>query len=421
MNNRKLILLWVIALLISVSCSSCKDEVVDNLPDVTDYPVVGTNQSEAFDEMNVITKPVAGDPFFGQNANYSGKTPKYVKNDNGTVTDMVTGLMWQQTFDHNGDGSINVNDKAVYSDLASIAESCTTGGFTDWRLPTIKELYSLIMFSGKDVSNLMGSLSGGEIPFINTNYFDFAYGDVDAGERIIDVQCATKTISVGVTQETLVFGVNFADGRIKGYGVTMQGQPKKFNYLLVRGNQNYGVNHFVDNGDGTITDNATGLMWMKNDSQSGMIWKDALSYAENFTFAGHNDWRLPDAKELQSIVDYTRSPQTSSYAAINSLFNCTSITNEAGEIDYPFYWSSTTHASSNVGHLGGWAVYVCFGRGMGYTSMFGSTATWVDVHGAGAQRSDPKSGDPTDFNTGNGPQGDAVRINNYVRLVRKAQ
>ena len=43
---------------------------------------------------------------------------------------------------------------------------------------------------------------------------------------------------------------------------------------------------------------------------------------------------------------------------------------------------------------------------------------WVDVHGAGAQRSDPKSGDPSQFPTGQGPQGDAIRILNYVRLVR---
>ena len=43
---------------------------------------------------------------------------------------------------------------------------------------------------------------------------------------------------------------------------------------------------------------------------------------------------------------------------------------------------------------------------------------WQDVHGAGAQRSDPKTGDPADYPTGHGPQGDAIRIYNYVRLVR---
>ncbi len=43
---------------------------------------------------------------------------------------------------------------------------------------------------------------------------------------------------------------------------------------------------------------------------------------------------------------------------------------------------------------------------------------WIDVHGAGSQRSDPKSGDASVFADGNGPQGDAIRILNYVRLVR---
>lgn len=45
---------------------------------------------------------------------------------------------------------------------------------------------------------------------------------------------------------------------------------------------------------------------------------------------------------------------------------------------------------------------------------------WLDVHGAGAQRSDPKAGDPADYPQGRGPQGDAVRILNHVRCVRSA-
>ena len=61
---------------------------------------------------------------------------------------------------------------------------------------------------------------------------------------------------------------------------------------------------------------------------------------------------------------------------------------------------------------GGYAAYVSFGRAMGYMNR------WVDVHGAGAQRSDPKAGDPADYPTGHGPQGDAIRIYNHVRLVR---
>jgi hypothetical protein len=148
-----------------------------------------------------------------------------------------------------------------------------------------------------------------------------------------------------------------------------------------------------------------------------MNWKDAFSWvqAKNAAgYLGHNDWRLPNAKELQSIVDYTWSPDTTNSAAINPLFNCTWITNEAGQADYPFYWTGTTHASS--GGSGGAGVYVTFGRAMGYMN-----GQWQDVHGAGAQRSDPKSGDAASFPTGRGPQGDAIRINNFVRLVRDSR
>jgi hypothetical protein len=141
-----------------------------------------------------------------------------------------------------------------------------------------------------------------------------------------------------------------------------------------------------------------------------MDWQEALAFCQNLTTAGYDDWRLPNAKELQSIVDYTRSPDTTNSAAIDPLFNVTPITNEAGEGDYPAYWSSTTHANFRNGSN---AAYVNFGRSMG--NMNGN---WLDVHGAGAQRSDPKSGDPTNWLTGHGPQGDAIRIYNYVRCTR---
>ena len=86
-----------------------------------------------------------------------------------------------------------------------------------------------------------------------------------------------------------------------------------------------------------------------------------------------------------------------------------------GQTDYPCYWSSTTHANrSEVS--GGFGAYVAFGRAMGYMN-----GTWIDVHGAGAQRSDPKSGDPDVWPTGHGPQGDAIRIYNYARLVCDAR
>ena len=93
---------------------------------------------------------------------------------------------------------------------------------------------------------------------------------------------------------------------------------------------------FVDNGDGTITDKATGLMWAKDGNGAGcnngatIAWGAAITFANDLTFAGYSDWRLPNVKELQSIVDYsTYNP------AIDSSFTNT----QSG-----YYWSSTTYA-----------------------------------------------------------------------------
>ncbi|MCG8476402.1 MAG: DUF1566 domain-containing protein [Cytophagales bacterium] len=400
-------------------CSCQKDDGTPDLndgtvvlPDIDGYPIVGTGQITFYDNAAVIGQQAAGDDFYGQNANYPGNAPQYHDNSDGTVTDLVTGLMWAKTSDLNLDGEINVSDKKTYSEAVAGAQDFSVAGYSDWRLPTIKELYSLILFSGRDPM-VEGNSAEGLKPFIDTDYFDFGYGDLNAGERIIDAQFASTNIYV---DGEMMFGVNFADGRIKGYGLRRPNMPgeKTFYVLYVRGNSTYGLNNFADNGDGTVTDSSTGLMWMKEDSGEGVMWQEALRLAEGKEFAGYSDWRLPDVKELQSIVDYTRSPGTTQSAAIDPLFSCTPITNEAGERDYAFYWSSTTHVGDGEHRSGNSAAYVSFGRCMGNMNQ------WVDVHGAGAQRSDPKSGDPSLHEDGLGPQGDAIRIYNYVRLVRDA-
>lgn len=386
------------------------------------YKIVGSGQTNSYNNSGIISLPTIGQSFYGQNSNHPGNIPEYTDNGDGTITDKISGLIWEKTTDKTGDGVINYYDKKTYAEALAGASACRTGGYTDWRLPTIKEQYSLIMYYGAE-SNPNATTQGTSVPFINTNYFTFGYGDINSSshgatsdERLIDAQYATSSIYVSTTMngQSTMFGVNFADGRIKGYPSTNQ---KKYYVLYVRGNTAYGKNDFKDNGNGTITDNATGLMWMQNDNGSPVLWENSLSYAENFSYAGYSDWRLPDVKELQSLIDYTRSPATTSSAAINPLFSCTQITNEAGVADYPYYMSSTTF-SSQTPTDGKAACYVSFGRAMGYMSAFGG---WVDVHGAGAQRSDPKTGNPANYPTGFGPQGDAIRIYNYVRLVRNAE
>ena len=63
---------------------------------------------------------------------------------------------------------------------------------------------------------------------------------------------------------------------------------------------------FTDNGDGTVTDSDTELMWQQGDDGIKRNWLDALSHCEGLSLAGYSDWKLPDIKELESITDDTK-------------------------------------------------------------------------------------------------------------------
>ncbi len=410
------------ALVFAVLWISCSDDPSDIISMNTGndgtltltYPIVDTNQDSYFNNEQVIPEPGPGEKFYGQDSQYSGNQPSYTDNGDRTITDNVTGLMWEVGF-----------RRSDFDEASGYAMAATTGGYTDWRVPTNKELYSLIDFTGNQGSGNPEATTppGDAAPFIDTDYFEFEYPTVG---RYIDAQYLTSTEYVGTVMngEEAFFGVNLADGRIKGYpqdGGDFPTDEGRWYLRLVRGNTVYGQNDFLDNGDGTITDGATGLMWMQNDSGSdlfanslseysnddgSMNWEEALQFAENLEYAGYGDWRLPNAKELHSIVDYTRAPDVTGSPAINSVFNATEIVNEAGNNDYPFYWSSTTFEPGTD------AIIFQFGRSLGYFN-----GEFLDVHGAGGQRTDLKAGEPT---YGFGPQGDVRRVYNYVRLVRNA-
>jgi len=118
---------------------------------------------------------------------------------------------------------------------------------------------------------------------------------------------------------------------------------------------------YTDNGD-TVTDNITGLEWVKDATSTGcfsgskMPWEVALSSCANLVYAGHDDWRLPNVKELMSIVDYG-----SSSPAINEPpFANTKLDN--------YYWTSTTYVPG-----GSVAWLVSFDDGdVGYSGKVGS-------------------------------------------------
>ena len=88
---------------------------------------------------------------------------------------------------------------------------------------------------------------------------------------------------------------------------------------------------YTDNEDGTVTDNVTGLIWPQTNDDTTRNWEAALSYCEGLVFADVSDWRLPNIRELESIVDIALENP-----AIDSPFSGT---------DSSYYWSSTTYVS----------------------------------------------------------------------------
>ncbi len=382
-----------------------------------DYPIVDTGQQDCFDNSQGINPPELGAAFYGQDAQFNDNQlqPAYVAWRDGTVEDLNSGLTWVRAR----------GEKMTWADAVSGAEECNVGGHDDWRMPTIKELYSLIDFRG--YINPEGN-GDDTVPYIDTEFFMFEYGDVNNCERIIDCQdwSATEYVHFTMNNDSTVFGVNFADGRIKGYPKYRREMenifPNELYVRYVRGNPNYGINDFQDNGDNTVTDRATGLMWMKDDSEEGLNWEEALAAIQSLNEdedQDNHDWRMPNAKELQSIVDYTRAPAVTNSPAIDPIFECSVIQDEGGGEDYPFYWTNTTHFDGPQDRQYNNAIYVTFGRALGWMQP-PPRFEWElwDVHGAGAQRSDPKIGNPNDYPHGNGPQGDVIRVYNYVRPVR---
>jgi hypothetical protein len=363
------------------------------------YAIVDTAQDLCFDTAAQVDCPAAGQLFHGQDAQHEGHAPSYRDNADGTVTDLVTGLMWQQT---------PADDKATFADAVADADGYELAGHSDWRIPSLKELYSLTDFRGR-----VGRTEADSIPYLQTEYFDFQYGQDD--ERLIDAQFVSSTQYLGTTinSDATVFGVNFADGRIKGYPRDRGpgGSPFTFYVRHVRGNPDYGVNDLEALGDGTIRDNATDLLWAQADQGEALNWSDAMASCQELELAGREDWRLPNAKELHSIIDYTRAPDATDPSAqgpaIDPIFSLTD--------DDSYFWTSTTHLDGP----NAWGVYFAVGTGWGWFELppGSGDVQLINVHGAGCQRSDPKDGDPADWPQGNGPQGDVVRIFNHARCV----
>jgi hypothetical protein len=377
----------VLTSFISCNFSSVELKTDAPTPEVT-FSVTDSMQTKFYDgDGNEISSPSSTEDYFGQDALYSINEPSFTDNGDGTVTDNITGLMWQQT---------PPTDKMTFSEASEYVDSLITGGYTDWRLPTIQESFSLANLDGcldaEDTSNA--------IPYIDSDYFDFFYDSEKAYTGSYWTSTTTVYMSDLYDEDVELstisrqnYGFNWADGHLKSYadgyyldGSSSDNEGIPAGVRAVRGEVDvFGENDYETTDDGkTVTDYSTSLMWSQSDAPDPMDWNDALVYAETSELAGYSDWRLPTPKELQSLVEY----DSSTVAAIDT---------DYFSLHQPdcYIWSSTT-----CGDFPEMADYVAFGHGWGIDLTDGTvsstdtltTKNFSDVHGPGCIRADYKYG-----------------------------
>ena len=97
-----------------------------------------------------------------------------------------------------------------------------------------------------------------------------------------------------------------------------------------------------------VTDNLTGLMWVRSHGSNLATWANALASANNLTLCGYSDWRLPNVNEIESLVN-------SDAASPATFLNSQGFSN----VQAFYYWSSSSHAGSASY---AWVVYMFDGH-----------------------------------------------------------
>ena len=271
---------------------------------ITAYPMAASSIIKLPDTgqtLNATTTP-------GEDSDYTLNAPSFTDNGNSTITDNVTGLMWQKTD----------NGESTWENAVTNAATVTAGGYTDWRLPTPLEAMSILNHDNNPALNstyFLNNASGTPGYWWTSDLF---------GSSTINVWCTNSGGGLGPKPKSETISA---------------GGTLRYHARYVRAAKANNGHNYVNNSNGTITDTDTNLMWAQAPS-AAKSWNDALLYAEGLTLGGSSDWRLPNVKELQSLVDITRASATATTTlpCINrTLFPTATAT---------AYWSSTSVKAS---------------------------------------------------------------------------
>jgi hypothetical protein len=337
---------------------------------------------------SVIPNPPARLPKTGQTISYATgddgdlqrgvawPSPRFTDNGNDTITDNLTGIIWTK----DGNAGIVTCPPAIPKtwqdalDYVTCLNNNSYLGYTDWRLPNINDLRSLVNAGEADIGTWLTTRGFNNVKgyywsstsYVNSTYNKRSLKMDDGGEGSTNSYVwpvrpgGTSVIFLPKTGQTACYDLY---GSIPCGGTGQDGD--------IQSGVAWPTPRFIDNGNGTVTDNLTGLVWTKDGNAPGpaacspaniKIWRIALDYVaclNTNTYLGYTDWRLPNINELRSLVNAGQF-NTSIWLNTQGFNNAQ---------DYG-YWSSTSRSGSGIISSYKWIAYMGTGLvGFGHETV----------------------------------------------------
>jgi hypothetical protein len=234
----------------------------------------------------------------------------------GIVKDKVTGLLWQQT-------DVLATDLPTVQAAAAYCAGLTLGGYTDWRLPSRIEIWSI-----NDTSRSSPAM-------------DPVFATVAASAPASSPAAAPWTTSLGHGSYSYPNGdLLIAQGDQSVSSITGTATDGGGTVRCVRGSTMQPSPHYTVQG-GVVHDNGTQLTWQQGYSSTDMLPNGVAGYCAGLTLAG-GGWRAPSVKELETLVD----DDVVSPALDTSVFTLPPVV-DGGTVDWAFYSSTLVVGTNN--------------------------------------------------------------------------
>ena len=303
---------------------------------------------------------------------------QYIDHGDGTITDTASKLMWKRCSE--GLSGVNCEEGESkgykYDEAVEKFKNIEYAGFSDWRLPTVDELKTLVYCSKgvKDKDSGMCN-DGSEQPTINQQAFPNTAGWYWSGSPSADYSdyyAWYVYFNYGYSSINLRDGYSYAVRLVRNKP-NAEPPPQK-------------TGQYIDHGDGTITDTASKLMWKRcseglsgvnceEGESKGYKYDEAVEKFKNIEYAGFSDWRLPTVDELKTLVYCSKGVKDKDSGRCNDGSEQPMINQQAFPNTTMWYWSGSPYAPDSD-----YAWYVYFGSGSSVIFLNGISSIGTRYH-----------------------------------------